>query len=127
MTKEVAKSGRDSEGQWVPGVSGNPRGRPKGSKNRITLLKAMAEEAVREKHTPQMLEVIQQIINQAQDGDKEAQRLVWNAIMSKGLSDSDGKVKEKVEIKIGRVDSGPTPVTIEGQIINDDEEEEEDG
>jgi len=120
--KEVTTTNRNTEGKWLPGKSGNPAGRPKGSKNRITILKMMAEEAVREQHTPQMLDVIKQIIDSAQDGDKEAQRLVWNAIMSRGLTDSDGKGKEKVEIKIGTMEQGPSPVIIEGSTVDDEDE-----
>ena len=119
---EITTTDRNTEGKWLPGKSGNPRGRPKGSKNRITLLKMMAEEAVREQHTPQMLAVIKQIIDSAQDGDKEAQRLVWNAIMSRGLSDSDGKGREKVEIRIGTMENGPSPVIIEGSVEDDEDE-----
>lgn len=115
---------RNEDGHFLPGVSGNPAGRPKGSKNRITLLKIAAEEAGRTRNFDKMLEVVQQTVVAALDGDKQARKLVWESIMSGGLSDSDGKGREKVEIKIGSVRENDSPITITGETTN---EEENDG
>lgn len=62
-------------------------GRPKGSKNKITLLKLMTEEAVRSRHLDSMLEVCGKIIEDALKGDRDCRKLVWQSIMSKSGSD----------------------------------------
>lgn len=94
-------------GRFVPGVSGNPNGRPKGSRNKITLMKLMAEEAVRENNADKMLEVCKIIIENAIEGDKDSQKLVWSAVMSKSNLDVEKAQGDKVQITIGRVESAP--------------------
>jgi len=98
---------RVEAGKFAPGVSGNPNGRPKGSRNRITLMKLMAEEAVREGNADKMLDVCKTVINQAIEGDKDSQKLVWAAVMSKSNVESDKATGDKVQITIGRVESAP--------------------
>ena len=41
MTDKINKGGRkiDKHGKWLPGTSGNPAGKPKGARNKITLVK----------------------------------------------------------------------------------------
>lgn len=125
MATEVAPKVGDvierDNGRFVKGVSGNPNGRPKGSRNKITLMKLMAEEAVREKNAEKMLEVANIIIEQAIDGDKESQKLVWNAIMSKSNLDAEKTAGDKVTITIGRVESAPkTTKTTTKEVENDE-------
>lgn len=116
--KEVVE--RDESGRFL--TSGNPKGRPKGSKNRVTLLKLMAEEAVREGHTEQMLDVARLVIAQALDGDTKSQKLVWDAIMSKGTADDKTQAKEKVEINIGGMVKPPEVKTVTEITIDNDED-----
>lgn len=95
MDKEVTPH----KGQFPEGVSGNPKGRPKGSKNKITLLKLMAEQAVRENNQTDMEAVCSLIVAQAMDGDRASQKLVWASVVSNGISD-DKSAAEKVQISI---------------------------
>ena len=44
-TKKTPKAGRRPDGKFRPGMSGNPNGRPKGSKNKFTDLKNTFLEA----------------------------------------------------------------------------------
>lgn len=68
----------------VPQVKPEQRvGRPKGSRNKITLIKLMAEEAVRDRNLAKMLQVCEDVIQDALDGDFNCRRLVWQSIMSK--------------------------------------------
>jgi hypothetical protein len=99
--KKVAE--RTSGGKFPKGVSGNPLGRPKGSKNKVTLLKLIAEQAVREDNTEDMLKVARLIVEQALEGDSRSQKLVWDSMMSKGSTDEKASGSEKVEINIGGI------------------------
>ena len=101
----------DEATRFPTGVSGNAAGRPKGSKNRVTILKLMAEEAVRSEETDRMLEVARKIIDQALDGDKPSQKLVWDAVMSKGSIDDRSQGQEKVQITISGLPE-PSKATI---------------
>lgn len=114
-------SERDDAGRFPKGVSGNPAGRPKGSKNRVTMLKLMAEEAVREGSQDKMLQVARLIIEQALDGDRDSQKLVWNSIMSKGVADNNAAAKDSVQITITSTEP-PKAATV----IDPDEAEEAD-
>jgi hypothetical protein len=112
---------RTEEGKFLPGVSGNPNGRPKGSRNKITLMKLMAEEAVREGNAEKMLEVCKKVIEQAIDGNIDSQKLVWAAVMSKSNLDVDKASGDKVQITIGRVESAPKiEKTVTKEVENDE-------
>ena len=75
-------------------------GRPKGSKNKITALKLMAEEAARDRNHDKIQEVVDKVINEAMNGSFQCQKLVWQSVMSNGIP-TDAKVGEKVQINIG--------------------------
>ena len=105
---------RNSKGQFPAGKSGNPTGRKPGSRNKVTLLKLMAEEAVRDNHYEDMLEVCNLVIDAAKGGDSTCRKLVWDTVMSKGISDQRDAV-DKVSITINEV-SAPKGVTIEGEV-----------
>jgi len=88
-TKQVAR----------PGGVLNRNGRPQGSKNKISLLKMVAEEAVLERNYDKMQAVCNTIIHQALKGCKSSQKLVWQSMMSNGLLESKNAT-ERVEITI---------------------------
>ena len=113
----------NSTGRFVKGISGNPNGRPKGSKNKVTMLKLMVEEAVREDNADKMLQVANLIVNQALEGDKDSQKLVWASIMSKSAADNTVAGKESVQINISTTDSASK----KAEIIEVDNEDIEDG
>jgi hypothetical protein len=93
-----------SEERGISPVTGaKPPGRPKGSKNKVTLLKVMAEEAIRDKNLPRMLQVCELIIDQALEGDKDSQRLIWQSIMSKSGGPDDKAIS-----------NGPVQINING-------------
>jgi hypothetical protein len=102
----------------------------KGSKNKITTLKLMAEEAARDRNQQRINYVLDLIISQAGRGDKASQRLVWQAVMTQGLA-NDQKASEKVQINIGTYHDEPVKVKnvepvikpaeiIDGEIITKD-------
>jgi len=113
----------NSTGRFLKGISGNPNGRPKGSKNKVTMLKLMVEEAVREDNADKMLQVANLIVNQALEGDKDSQKLVWASIMSKSAADNSVAGKESVQINISTTDSA----TKKAEIIDVESEDIQDG
>ncbi len=96
---------REDDGQFKKGVSGNPLGRPKGSKNKITLLKQSMELQLREEAAPDMSAVLAKAVELALEGDKTMIKLLLEQHLSKGVSE-DAAVKEKLEINI----NGPAEV-----------------
>jgi len=65
---------KQRQSQFRPGESGNPRGRPKGSRHRITLLaEAMVDEAAQD--------VVARIIDHAKQGDPAACKLLLDRIL----------------------------------------------
>jgi hypothetical protein len=70
---------RTAEGRFASGHSGNPAGRPKGARNRATLL----DEALKEGEDAT---IVRRYIERALDGDKVALRVLFRALvpMAKG-------------------------------------------
>lgn len=98
--EEAATAVRERDnGRFVEGQSGNPSGRPKGSKNRITLLRQSLEVQLREAAAPDMLSVLKKAVELAQDGDRAMIKLLLELHMSKQNQDQENGV-EKVEINI---------------------------
>lgn len=90
---------RAPDGKFEKGKSGNPKGRPKGSKNAITLLRQSLELQLREQAAPDMSGVLQKAVELALEGDRSMIKLLMEMHMSKSTSD-DKEAKEKVEITI---------------------------
>jgi hypothetical protein len=76
LMSDTAESLRTSEGRFSPGQSGNPAGRPKGSRNKATLV---AEALLDEATGP----VVAKAIDEALAGDGAMLRTVFQAICKK--------------------------------------------
>lgn len=95
-------------------------GRPKGSKNKITLIKLMAEESVRSRNLDKMLEVCEAIITDALAGDRDCRKLVWQSVMSKSGTDQNQTTGAMPEIII-RSDHPPViRQVIDATIVEED-------
>ncbi len=120
MTQQANKTGKDA----YPHLSRMGMGRPKGSKNKISLLKMVAEQAVLENNFEKMQGVCNKIIDNALKGDKASQKLVWNSMMSNGFIESKA-ASDRVEITINTIPikeaTRVAPVTI-NQTEDDTEE-----
>lgn len=95
--------------QFQEGVSGNPGGRPKGSKNKITLQKIMLEEQLRDASKDRMAEVLNKAFELALQGDRTMLKLLLELHMSKGIAEQTTST-EKVVIDINTHSITPAPV-----------------
>lgn len=122
--------------QFQPGKSGNPAGRPKGSKNAISLVKLQMEGELRARMKGRLGEVIEEIFRQALPtrtprvdskgkpvldasgeqiidvipGSQEMLKLIYSSWVSKPRSGEDEAPREAIQINIGRLDPA-TPIT----------------
>ena len=110
------------------GVSGNPNGRPKGSKNKITLMKLALEGELRSQMKPHMAQILSVAIQRAKDGDVSMIKLLLDKTLpTTKAADDEAPAKEKVQIFIDRLpdrEGGKAPATIEGRVIVEDNEED---
>lgn len=97
--KEVIRS---RDGKFVKGVSGNPLGRPVGSKNRIAHLKQQMEEAVREHLNPKEIKaIVNAMVREAKGGNVQAAKLILDKVMSNASGSEDvGDADNRVVIVI---------------------------
>lgn len=86
--------------QFREGKSGNPGGRPKGSKNKITLLKQKLELELREASQDRMPEVLKKAFDLALAGDRTMLKLLLELHMSKGIAEEKHTGNEKMTITI---------------------------
>ena len=111
--------------RFVKGQSGNPLGRPKGSKNKITLMKLALEGELRTQLKPHMTDILSMAINMAKNGDSSMIKLLLDkTVPTTKASDDEAPSKEKVQIYIDRLpdrDGGKAPATIEGRVVVDDD------
>jgi len=98
------KMTRTADGQFIKGVSGNPKGRPKGSKNQITLLKMAQEEAWRERNEDRLALVLDMIVDAALEGDKGAQKMIFDAAVSKANVAEEKGAGQRQVITVHRMD-----------------------
>ena len=93
---------RASDGRFVKGSPGGP-GRPKGSKNRITLLKQHMEEGFREASQPKVAAILDKILDEALEGNMAAMKMVWDAHVSKAAHQEDKTAGSKQAITVHRM------------------------
>ena len=101
-------------GQFIQGVSGNPSGRPLGSKNKVTVLKLAAEGAFRDRNQARIDAVLDQVLTAALEGDQQARKLVWDACISKAHVSED------------KAAGGTQAITVHRMVVNQNKKEEDD-
>lgn len=103
--------------KFQKGVSGNPAGRPKGSKNKITLMKLALEGDLRVQLGKSAREILEIAIKKALEGDAQMIKLLVDKMIPTSKASEDEPTKEKIQINIGRLQD-ERPV-IDGRIIED--------
>jgi len=86
--------------KWQPGQSGNPNGRPKGSKNKITILReaviANAEHILLENWE----ELVQCTVALAKAGDPTALKILWDRVIPAKRAIEEKSKEDKLNITI---------------------------
>jgi hypothetical protein len=107
---------------WKPGQSGNPAGRPKGIKNRITILQQELELQLREQAQPRIAEVLDKAIEMALDGDRAMIKLLLELHMSKrSHQDDESGGKSQVAVVIQNLTDAPVSQPISVKEISNHE------
>jgi len=117
--KEVIRS---PSGQFAPGQSGNPKGRPKGKRNRITELNEDMELALREGANPEVVKaIIASMAAEAMEGNVQAAKLILDKFMPNvKVAQEHGEDNPEIIIKIENLTQAE--VTIEpGEVIEHEE------
>lgn len=106
--------------RWKPGQSGNPAGRPKGAKNKITFMKLALEGELRAQIKDHMADILAIAIQKAKEGDSSMIKLLLDKTMATSKAADDEEMgKEKIQINIGRLpDRENEPITINGETVD---------
>lgn len=116
--KEVIRN----NGKFVKGHSGNPRGRPPGTKNRIVRMKQEMEEAIRtHMHPAEIKEIVSAMVNEAKGGNVAAAKLILDKVMSNAnISEDAGENENRIVIKIENYTPGSEKV-VSGETFDNEE------
>jgi len=93
------KQGRDKKGRWLPGVSGNPAGRPPGSQNFSTLFRKAVKEMAKklklgEDPDSVEIEIIKRGIKEALDGKYPFYKDIFDRLYGKPTENIDLRSSE---------------------------------
>lgn len=104
---------------WKKGQSGNPAGRPKGVKNKITLMKQMLEGELRAQIGPEMAAVVAKALEMAKDGNEAMIKLFVDKTVPTTKAGEDGEpVDNRIQILVGKVPDRKEDVLINGEKID---------
>jgi len=104
MTNDLVAAKPKGSHLFQRGQSGNPNGRPKGSKNAITLIKLAIESELRARMRGDMAEVISKGLEMAKAGDKDLIKFFTSLWVSPARASGDEDApRDRVQIVIGRL------------------------
>lgn len=106
-------------GKFVPGQSGNPAGRPKGSRNRLSVLRESLVTA------SEARDVVAKLVESAKAGDTQAASILMDRLWPKLKSQSpalsvplpDGDLADQAEAVVREMAAGMIPVADAGQML----------
>lgn len=88
-----------SRGKFVPGQSGNPKGRAKGSRNNITIRRLETEEALRNFLAPKAKAILAKAVEMALDGNEKMLTCLLDKTLSSLRNEDVGEQKD-MEVKV---------------------------
>lgn len=93
---------RDEGGKFVKGHSGNPLGKPKGTKNRGTLLREQIDDALMNELVDdnEFVKVLHAVLRKAKEGDMQAAKLILKDIIQRAAPDQKGSGGKTVNVVI---------------------------
>lgn len=112
----MTKKRNDRLKPWKPGQSGNPAGRPAGTKNKATIFKEIVKSQFEEQITEHLPAIIEAVARKAAEGDVAAAKLVFDKI----IPNAKAVDLEKNGIKgtgINIIINAAEPPTMEATII----------
>jgi len=119
---------RTEKGRFVKGVSGNPNGRPKGSRNRIVEQKLALEEAVRDHVSPKHIRsLLKKMYDMAMEGDVSAGKYILDKFISNAKVEETADAEDKgIQIVVKNATFKVTgeetkPIEGESEVITDQE------
>jgi hypothetical protein len=89
------------------GQSGNPAGRPKGSKNAISLVKLQIEGELRAQMKADMPALVSKMMEMALKGDRDMLKTIYKSWVSGTVASDEDAPREKIQIVIGKLDQIP--------------------
>lgn len=106
---------------WAKGQSGNIAGRPKGSKNAISLVKLQIEGELRAQMKGDMTKVVAEMLRQAMPqeitdkdgtvrtvpGDKDMLKTLYRSWVSGTVASDEDAPRDRINIVIGKLDQIP--------------------
>lgn len=106
-------------GRFPPGQSGNPLGKAKGTKNRITLARLMLEEGLRQQLTAAGPNIMKKAIKMALDGDDKIMRVLLDKMLTTPKGDDGSEARDnEVRITVNNLTSGaPSATKVEGHTV----------
>lgn len=111
---------RDENGRFPAGMSGNPAGRAKGTKNRITIARLMLEEGLRQSLTAAGPKIMNKAIKMALEGDPKIMRVLLDKMLASPRGDDAGDAKDaEVRVIVQNLTSGaPSATKVEAHRVH---------
>ena len=101
-------------GQFLPGVSGNPAGRPVGVRNKTTLVKEFIESKLTGELEEDAIEILQTAIKKAKSGDNAMIKFLLGDMLSEVRREATkGTSGGAVVVTVNNMTEQPAEVTIE--------------
>lgn len=105
---------RAPDGKFLSGQSGNPDGRPTGTRNQTTMVKEYIEYALTHELKDDAVAILRVAILKAKQGDNAMIKFLLGDILSEVRREATGsKGNGAVVVTVNNMTEGPTSVTIE--------------